>query len=246
MNDSYAAPRDPVLAWSATDLRRALLRRANFVHAGHRRRRSGAGLAHAGVPRRAIRRLGQRAAAALARNGRPTLATDLVARLMQGAYHDEQMLALEVIDRLSLVWPEWTAASISVLSRSLRHPWVADRLARIQGRLIARDPSLLSKHGQWAVSPNPLRRRAAAIALLACGGGKRSVPAAKALPIMRLLLEDPEPHPWVQQALGRAVVHYARRAPRTMERLLAEYPDGLSQRHRERARRLLDRVASAS
>jgi hypothetical protein len=196
-------------------------------------------LVHAGVSRRSIRRLGDRAAASLGRSGQQEKAGDLLKSLMEGRYHDEQMLSLEILDHLAGIWPEWAGETVTILSRKVRHPWVADRLAQIQGRLIAQDPSLMSRHVLWAVSPNPLRRRASAMALLARARGRRGTPVAKALPVLRLLLEDLEPHPWVQQGLGHAIVFYARRAPTTMARLLRDYPEGLSPRHRARAEELL-------
>lgn len=173
-------------------------------------------------------------------------ASDLTRALMAGRYHDEQMLALEIMECLTDLWPNWAIESVAHHSRSLRHPWVADRLAQVQGRLLTRMPLLLSKHAHWAVSPNPLRRRAAAVALLPHGTSRRYVPAARALPILRLLLGDPEPHPWVRQAVGRSILFYSQRAPRTISPLLGHDPAGMPPRHLERARLLLDRVASAS
>jgi len=243
--EKYSGSRLP---WSADDLRRALLRRASFTRAGRRRRRSGEGIVHAGVSRRAVRRLGLRAAAGLVRGGGPPTAGALVNRLMQGLYHDEQILAIEILDRLADVWPLWAVETTAALSRGLRHIWVADRLAQVQGRLISRDPTLLGRHVQWAVSQSPLRRRAAALALLPRRGprGSRGVPAARAIPILRLLLQDPEPHPWVQEGVGRALVHYAERAPRTIARLLRGDYENLSPRHLARARSLLAGLSSAS
>lgn len=166
-------------------------------------------------------------------------AAGLLKSLMEGRYHDEQMLALEILDHLARMWPEWAGEMVTTLSRKVRHPWVADRLAQIQGRLILANGGLMARHVLWAVSPNPLRRRAAAVALIARVGGGRGTPIAKALPVLRLLLDDLEPHPWVQQGLGNAIVFYARRAPRTMARLLRSYPEGLTPRHRARAEELL-------
>src|SRR5512143_2659798 len=91
MAGSQGAYRGSSIEWTADDLRRALLRRAHFRRAGRRWRRSGGVLSHAGVARRAIRRLGLRAAAALVRGGNPSIATALVTRLSSGSYHDEQM-----------------------------------------------------------------------------------------------------------------------------------------------------------
>jgi hypothetical protein len=189
-----------------------------------------------------IRRLGLRAASALVRGGDPSIATALVARLSSGAYHDEQMLALEVLDRLGDVWPEWGAEATALLSRGLRHPWIADRLAQVQGRLLASNPILVAKHIHWAASQNPLRRRAAALALLPHGGsrGSRGLRVAKALPILRLLLNDPEPHPLVQAAVGRALAYYASRAPRTVTKLLRDRPADLIAPPFERARRIIE------
>jgi hypothetical protein len=238
----------PVPSWTAEDLRRALLRRANFEAAGWRVRRTGTGLAHAGVSRRSIRRLGERAAASLARSGRQDVASKLLLDLARGSYHDEQILALEILDRLADLWPAWASDTAAALSRALRHPWVADRLAQVQGRIIARRPLLLSKHALWAVSQNPLRRRVAALALLprARTGGARGVPVTRAMPILRLLLEDPEPHPLVQWAVARVLAHYARRAPRTIGRLLSDHASSLDPRMIERARRILAPLPSAS
>ena len=250
--NSMGLPKDKsrgkALAWSSEDLRRALLRRASFPHAGLRLRRSGEGIAHMGVSRRAIRRLGERAAAALVRSGKQETAAQVVHDLAAGSYHDEQMLAIEILDRLADMWPAWAADNAAVLSRSLRHPWVADRLARVQGRLLTRLPMLLSKHAQWAISQNPLRRRAAALALLPPPRrrGSRKVPVARATPILRLLLQDPETHRWVQQAVGQVVIHFAARAPRTIARLLRRNPNNLSPRHLEQARRLVSSLPTAS
>jgi len=224
------------------------MRRAHFVRAGSRRRRSGGSLAHAGVSRRAIRRLGLRAAAALVRGGNPTVASSLIARLSTGLYHDEQILALEVLDRLGDVWPEWAANAAAAFSRRLRHPWIADRLAQIQGRLLVRNPALIARHIRWATSQNPLRRRAAALALLpyrGARGGSRGLQAARAAPILRLLLNDPEPHPLVQAAVGRALAFYAVRAPRTAGRLLRDHHADLGPCHLDRARRLIESAQSA-
>jgi hypothetical protein len=68
----------------------------------------------------------------------------------------------------------------------------------------------------------------------------------KAIPILRLLLEDPEPHPLVQIAVGRVLVHFARRAPRTITRLLRDHAEHLDPRLLERARRVLAPLATAS
>jgi hypothetical protein len=242
MRDERGAARGPSLAWSAIDLRRALLRRASFPRAASRRRKSGGAVSHAGVPRRAVRRLGLRAAASLVRNGNAGAARVVILDLLRGRYHDEQMLGLEILDRLSDLWREWAIEMVVVISRDLRHPWSADRLARIQGRLLAKGPALMSKHVPWALSPNPVRRRIAVAALLPHRGprGSRGVPAARAIPVLRLLLDDPEPHPWVRPVLGRALVHYAARAPRAVARLLAAHPPDLEARHLERTRRLLE------
>ncbi len=175
-----------------------------------------------------------------------------MAGLSQGRYHDEQVLALEILDRIADLWPDWALETTAAQSRSLRHPWVADRLAEIQGRLISRNPAFMGKHALWAVSPNPLRRRAAALALLPSrrARGSRGVTASRALPILRLLLQDPEPHPWVRQGVGRVLIHFARRAPKTIDRLLRDYggatPTGLDPRHLERARQVLESLPSAS
>jgi hypothetical protein len=242
MRDDRGTVRGPSLPWSASDLKRALLRRASFPRAASRRRRTGAGLAHAGVPRRAIRRLGQRAAAALFRNGNPDAARGVVLDLLHGRYHDEQMLALEILDRVSDFWKEWAAETVAAISREVRHPWTADRLARIQGRLLVKTPSLMAKHAAWALSQNPIRRRIAVAALLPRRGprGSRGVPVSKAIPVLRFLLDDPEPHPWVRPILGRALVHYAGRAPRSIARLLSAHPADLDARHLDRAHRLLE------
>jgi len=199
-------------------------------------------MAHAGVPRRAIRRLGLRAAAALVRNGSPDTARLVIFELLRGRYHDERLLGLEILDRLCDIWRDWATEMVAVISRDLRHPWTADRLARIQGRLLARGGSLMARHVPWALSPNPMRRRIAVASLLPHRGprGSRGVPIARAIPILRLLLDDPEPHPWIRPILGRALVHYAGRAPRTIARLLAGRPANLDARHLERTRRLLE------
>lgn len=201
-----------------------------------------------GVSRRAVRRLGERAAASLARSGRQQIAEAVLHELALGEYHDEQMLALEILDQLADIWPAWAADNAAVLSRSLKHPWVADRLARVQGRLLTRMPMLLSKHAQWAISQNPLRRRAAALALLPPPRrhGARKVPVSRATPILRLLLQDPETHRWVQQAVGQVVVHFAARAPRTIARLLRDTPTNLSPQHLEQAKRLVSGLPTAS
>jgi hypothetical protein len=199
-------------------------------------------MAHAGVSRRAIRRLGLRAAAALVRGGDPAVATTLVVRLSSGAYHDEQVLALEVLDRLGDIWPEWSAETAARLSRGLQHPWIADRLARIQARLLSRNPLFLSRHIHWAASQNPLRRRAAALSLLPyrAARGSRGLRVARAIPVLRLLLNDPEPHPLVQAAVGRALAYYARRAPRSVARLLRDRSALLGMRSFDRTRRILE------
>ncbi len=247
MAGSQGAHRRSSIEWTADDLRRALLRRAHFRRAGSRRRRSGDGTAHAGVSRRAIRRLGLRATSALVRGGDPTIATALIMRLSAGAYHDEQMLALEVLDRLGDVWSEWCAETAALLSRGLRHPWIADRLAQIQGRLLSRNPMLVGKHIHWAASQNPLRRRAAALSLLPhrCARGSRGLRIARALPVLRLLLNDPEPHPLVQTAVGKALAYYARRAPRSVARLLGDRRALLGARSFDRARQIIDAASSA-
>lgn len=242
MRDERGQVRGPSVLWSASDLRRALLRRASFPRAASRRRRSGAGLAHAGVPRRVIRRLGLRAAAALVRSGNADAARTVILDLLHGRYHDEQMLALEILDRVSDIWRDWATETVAAISREVRHPWTADRLARIQGRLLVKNPGMIAKHVVWALSQNPIRRRIAVAALLPRRGprGSRGVTAAKALPVLRLLLDDPEPHPWVRPILGRALVHYAGRAPRSIARLLSAHPADLDARHLDRARRLLE------
>jgi hypothetical protein len=68
------------------------------------------------------------------------------------------------------------------------------------------------------------------------------------MPILRLLLEDPEPHPLVQWAVARVLAHYARRAraPRTIGRLLSDHASSLDPRMIERARRILAPLPSAS
>jgi hypothetical protein len=239
----------PRPSWSAEDLRHALLRRSNFRTAGRRRRRTGEGLAHAGVSRRAIRRLAERAAAALLRSRRQEYAAEVVLELSRGPYHDEQILALEILDELSEVWPAWGADHVTILSRTLEHPWVADRLASIQGKLLTRMPILLSKHVQWAISQNPLRRRAAAMALLPRQGRprqSRGVPITRAKPILRLLLQDPETHHWVQHAVGQVLIRFAERAPRTVARLLRDSRVNLHPRHLEQAKRLVEALPSAS
>lgn len=240
-------PQGAVIGWSARDLKCALLRRAGFPRAGRRRRRSGPGIRHAGVSRRAIHRLGQRAAAALIRQGRPDQAVEVIDALLAGGYHDERMLALEILDRLVDVWRDWAVEMVIRAAGTLDHPWVADRLAKIQGKIIARNPGMLRRHTRWAVHRNPLVRRAAALALLPGRrrGTSRGVHASRALPVLRLLLADPEPHPWVQQAVGRVLVHYAERAPRTIHRLLADPGGALHPRHLDRARRLVDEARTA-
>jgi hypothetical protein len=247
MAGSQGAYRRSSIEWNADDLRRALFRRAHFQRAGGRRRRSGDAMAHAGVSRRSIRRLGLRAASALVRGGDPSIATTLIVRLSSGAYHDEQMLALEVLDRLGDIWPEWSAETAALLSRGLRHPWIADRLAQIQARLLSRNPLLVGRHIHWAASQNPLRRRAAALSLLPhrCVRGSRGLRIARALPILRLLLNDPEPHPLVQAAVGKALAYYALRAPRSVARLLRDRRGLLSARPFDRTRHILDGVSSA-
>lgn len=171
------------------------------------------------------------------------LATGLVTRLSAGTYHDEQMLAMEILDRLQDVWSGWAAETAAVLSRGLRHPWIADRLAQIQGRILSRNPILICKHTHWAVSQNPLRRRAAALALLPrrCARGSHGLRVARAVPILRLLLNDPEPHPLVQGAVSRVLAHYARRAPRSVARLLSG--KDLSAHQFDRARRIIEGVS---
>lgn len=235
------------VTWTARDLRHALLRRASFPRAGRRRRRAGGGARHAGVGRRAIHRLGQRAAAALIRQGRPDQAVEVLTELLRGVYHDERMLALEMLDRLVDVWRDWGVAMVVQAATTLDHPWVADRLARIQGRIIARNPGMLRRHTRWAVHRNPLVRRAAALALLPGKRRKaaRGVHASRALSILRLLLADPEPHPLVQQAVGRVLVHYAERAPRTIHHLLVDPCAMLHPHHLDQARRLVARARTA-
>ncbi|MBD3162060.1 MAG: hypothetical protein GF346_07170, partial [Candidatus Eisenbacteria bacterium] len=178
----------------------------------------------------------------------PDAAAEVIGRLSRGRYHDEHMLALEILDRLAAVWPEWGADQVHALSRSLQHPWDADRLAIVQGRLLARHPRLLRKHARWAISSDPLRRRAAALALLPRTRGKtgRGVPATRATTVLRLLLQDPEPHRWVEPAVGQALKHYAGRAPRTIARLLATTPTALRSDTLAEIRRLLERLPSAS
>ena len=248
MEDARRQSAGAMPAWRVEDLQQALLRRARFPVAGRRSRRSGAGLAHAGVSRRAIRRIGMRAAAALARCGRRNTAAEVVGRLSRGRYHDEQMLALEILDRLAAVWPEWGAEIVQTLSRSLQHPWGADRLAIVKGRLLARHPDLLRRHARWALSSDPLRRRAAALALLPRTRGKtgRGVAASRAMQVLRLLLQDPEPHRWVEPAVGQALKHYACRAPRTISRLLATTPTALRRETLAEIQRMLGRLPSAS
>jgi hypothetical protein len=166
----------------------------------------------------------------------------VILELLRGRYHDEQMLGLEILDRLCDIWRDWAIETVSVISRDLRHPWSADRLARIQGRMLVKSPSLMAKHASWALSPNPMRRRIAAAALLPHRGprGSRGVTAARAIPVLRLLLDDPEPHAWVGPVLGRALLYYAARAPRTIARLLAAHPADLDIRHLDRTRKLLE------
>jgi hypothetical protein len=232
----------PAIEWTARDLRMALLRRAHFTRAGDRWRRSGNALAHAGVSRRVVRRLGLRAASSLVRGGNPALASALLTRLSSGFYHDEQTLAFEILDRLADVWPDWAVDVVAMLSRGLRHPWDADRLAQIQSRLLSRNPALITKHLHWAASQNPLRRRAAALALLShrCHRPSRGVRVARAVPILRILMNDPEPHPLVQAAVGRALAYYAVRAPRSVARLLQDRRADMSHQSFDRARRLIE------
>ena len=176
------------------------------------------------------------------------MATEVLTQLSTGTYHDERMLAIEILDHLADAWPDWAAAQAAVLSRSLGHPWVADRLASVQGRLLAHHPELLKEHARWAISQDPLRRRAAALALLPCqrGTGIHGVPASRATTVLRLLLEDPEPHRWVQTAVGQVLVYFAARAPRTVAALLRRKPANLDPRYLEEARRLVGNLDSAS